>query len=67
MLGSTPMVMQIPIGNEENFKGVVDLITNEAIIWNEEDRGMTYKVIDIPADLVEDVKALPRKNAGASS
>ncbi|MFN8309023.1 MAG: elongation factor G [Chitinophagales bacterium] len=56
MLGSTPMVMQIPIGNEENFKGVVDLVTNEAIIWNEEDRGMTYTVIDTPADLIEDVK-----------
>ncbi|MFN8277945.1 MAG: elongation factor G [Chitinophagales bacterium] len=56
MLGSTPMVMQIPIGNEENFKGVVDLVTNEAIIWNEEDRGMTYTVIETPADLVDDVK-----------
>jgi elongation factor G len=61
MLGSTPMVMQIPIGNEENFKGVVDLITNEAMIWNEEDRGMTYEVIDIPADLVEDVKTYREK------
>ncbi|HRG87545.1 MAG TPA: elongation factor G [Chitinophagales bacterium] len=61
MLGSTPMVMQIPIGNEEHFKGVVDLVTNEAIIWNEEDRGMTYKVIDIPADLVEDVKLYREK------
>jgi len=61
MLGSTPMVMQIPIGNEENFKGVVDLITNEAIIWNEEDKGMTYKVIDIPAELVDDVKSYREK------
>ncbi|MFN8299737.1 MAG: elongation factor G [Chitinophagales bacterium] len=61
MLGSTPMVMQIPIGNEEHFKGVVDLITNEAIIWNEEDKGMTYKVIEIPADLVEDVKLYREK------
>lgn len=55
MLGSTPMVMQIPIGNEEHFKGVFDLITNQAIIWNEEDRGMTYKVIDCPEDIKEDV------------
>ncbi|MFN8285580.1 MAG: elongation factor G [Chitinophagales bacterium] len=61
MLGSTPMVMQIPIGNEEHFKGVVDLITNEAIIWNEEDKGMTYKVIDIPADLVDEVKTYREK------
>lgn len=61
MLGSTPMVMQIPIGNEENFKGVVDLITNEAMIWNEDDKGMTYKVIDIPAELVDDVKTYREK------
>jgi elongation factor G len=55
------MVMQIPIGNEENFKGVVDLITNEAMIWNEDDKGMTYKVIDIPAELVDDVKTYREK------
>jgi len=61
MLGSTPMVMQIPIGAEEHFKGVVDLVTNEAIIWNEDDRGMTYKVIDCPADLVDDVKMYREK------
>ena len=51
MLGANPVPLQVPIGAEENFKGVVDLITNEAIIWNEQDRGMTYEVIDIPADL----------------
>jgi elongation factor G len=61
MLGSTPMVMQIPIGNEEHFRGVVDLITNEAIIWNEADKGMTYEVIETPADLVEDVKLYREK------
>ena len=61
MLGSTPMVMQIPIGNEEHFKGVFDLITNEAIIWNEEDKGMTYKVIDCPEDIKEDVKIYREK------
>lgn len=61
MLGSTPMVMQIPIGNEEHFRGVVDLITNEAIIWNEADKGMTYDVIECPADLVEDVKLYREK------
>lgn len=61
MLGSTPMVMQIPIGNEEHFKGVFDLITNEAIIWNEDDKGMTYKVIDCPDDIKEDVKLYREK------
>jgi len=55
MLGSNPMVMQIPIGNEEHFKGVVDLVTNEAIIWNTEDKGMTYEVVPIPEELKEDV------------
>ncbi len=53
MLGANPVPLQVPIGAEENFKGVVDLITNEAIIWNEQDMGMTYEVIDIPTDLQE--------------
>lgn len=54
-LGANPVPLQIPIGSEETFKGVVDLITNEAIIWNEEDLGMTYNVVDIPEDLQETV------------
>jgi len=61
MLGSIPMVMQIPIGNEEHFKGVVDLVTNEAVIWNEADRGMTYDVVPIPEELLEDVKTYREK------
>lgn len=54
-LGAKPVPLQVPIGAEENFKGVVDLVTNEAIIWNEEDKGKTYKVIPVPADLQDDV------------
>lgn len=54
-LGAKPVPLQIPIGAEENFKGVVDLVTNEAIIWNEEDKGKTYKIIPVPADLQDDV------------
>lgn len=54
-LGANPVPLQVPIGSEESFKGVVDLITNEAIIWNDEDQGMTYKVVDIPEDLQETV------------
>ena len=50
-LNAKPVPLQIPIGAEENFKGVVDLITKEAIVWNESDLGMTYEVIDIPEDL----------------
>jgi len=55
-LGANPVPLQIPIGAEENFKGVVDLISNKAIVWNEEDMGMTYETIDIPEDLVETVE-----------
>lgn len=55
MLGGNPVPLQVPIGSEDEFKGVVDLITNQAIIWNEADRGMTYEVVDIPEDLVDTV------------
>lgn len=50
-LGGNPIPLQIPIGNESEFKGIVDLISNRAIIWNEDDHGMTYKKILIPNDL----------------
>jgi elongation factor G len=50
-LGANPIPLQIPIGSEANFKGVVDLITNQAMVWNEEDKGMTYRVIEIPTEL----------------
>ena len=46
-----PVPLQIPIGAEEKFKGVVDLITKEAIIWNDDDLGMSYEVVEIPDDL----------------
>jgi len=55
MLGGNPVPLQIPIGEEENFKGVVDLISKTAIVWNEEDYGMTYETIAIPEELMEDV------------
>jgi elongation factor G len=54
-LGANAIPLQVPIGAEENFKGVVDLITNQAIVWNEADQGMTYEVIDVPADLQDQV------------
>jgi len=50
-LGATPVPINIPIGAEENFKGVVDLIRMKAIMWNEDDQGMTYDLVEIPADL----------------
>jgi elongation factor G len=55
MLGANAVALQVPIGTEDDFKGVVDLITNEAIIWNEDDMGMTYEVVAIPEDLVDEV------------
>ena len=54
-LNAKPVPLQIPIGAEEGFKGVVDLITNEAIVWNEDDMGMTYNVVDIPENLKDTV------------
>jgi elongation factor G len=54
-LGTLAIPLQVPIGAEEKFRGVVDLITNEAIIWNDHDQGMTYQVIETPEDLVETV------------
>ncbi|MCU0442542.1 MAG: elongation factor G [Bacteroidia bacterium] len=54
MLGSNAVPLQLPIGAEDNFKGVVDLINFRGMIWNEADKGMTYEVVEIPADMVEE-------------
>ncbi len=54
-LGAKPVPIQVPIGAEDQFKGVVDLITNQAIIWNEHDKGFTYNIVPIPAELQPDV------------
>jgi elongation factor G len=54
-LGSVAIPLQVPIGSEERFKGVVDLITNQAIVWNEHDQGATYEIVPIPEDLVDTV------------
>ncbi len=51
-LGSKAIPLQVPIGEEERFKGVVDLITGKAMVWSEEDMGMTFDEIPIPEDLV---------------
>lgn len=56
MLGSNAVPLQLPIGAEDNFKGVVDLINFRGMVWNEADKGMTYQVIDIPADMLEEAK-----------
>ncbi|MBK6523093.1 MAG: elongation factor G [Sphingobacteriaceae bacterium] len=55
ILGGNAVPLQLPIGAEENFIGVVDLINNRGIVWNEEDKGMTFKEVPIPDDMKEDV------------
>ncbi|MDJ1466720.1 elongation factor G [Cytophagaceae bacterium DM2B3-1] len=52
-LNAKPVPLQVPIGAEDQFKGVVDLLIMKGIIWNEADKGKTYKIIDIPEDLIE--------------
>ena len=54
MLGSTAVPLQLPIGAEETFRGVVDLLNFKGIIWNEDDFGMTYETIDVPEDMIEE-------------
>ena len=51
ILGANPVVIQVPIGAEENFKGLVDLIKMKAILWHDETMGAEYDIEDIPADL----------------
>ncbi|HLG02065.1 MAG TPA: elongation factor G, partial [Bacteroidia bacterium] len=56
VLGGNPVPLQLPIGSEENFKGVVDLINNRGIVWNDADLGMTFTEVPIPADMEADVR-----------
>ena len=56
VLGGNPLPLQLPIGAEETFTGVVDLINNRGIVWNEADQGMTFTEVPIPDDMKEEVK-----------
>ena len=56
ILGANPCPVQIPIGAEENFKGVVDLIKMKAILWHDETMGAEYSIEDIPADLLDEAE-----------
>jgi len=56
VLGANPVAIQIPIGAEENFKGMVDLIKMKAILWHDETMGAEYDVEDIPADLADEAE-----------
>jgi elongation factor G len=54
MLGSNAVPLQLPIGAEDNFTGVIDLINFRGMVWNEHDKGMTYKEVPIPADMMDE-------------
>ncbi|MBL0329935.1 MAG: elongation factor G [Bacteroidetes bacterium] len=54
VLGGNPLPLQLPIGAEETFMGVVDLINFRGIIWNEHDQGMTFKEVPIPAEILDE-------------
>ena len=60
-LGSNAVALQLPIGAEENFKGVVDLVYNRGMIWNEEDKGMTFSEVPIPKEMLDDVATYREK------
>ncbi|TAE38047.1 MAG: elongation factor G [Runella slithyformis] len=54
MLGSYAVPLQLPIGAEDQFKGVVDLVNFRGMVWNENDKGMTFQEVPIPADMLEE-------------
>ncbi|MBI35546.1 MAG: elongation factor G [Flavobacteriales bacterium] len=61
MLGSKAVPLQLPIGAEDDFKGVVDLINNRGIVWNENDMGMTFEEVPIPDDMAAEVEEYREK------
>ncbi|MDX1536170.1 MAG: elongation factor G [Arsukibacterium sp.] len=56
VLGANPLIMTLPIGREDTFKGVVDLLTQKAYIWDETGQPENYEVTDVPADMADDVE-----------
>ena len=54
-LGANAVPLQMTIGAEEGFRGVIDLVKNKAIIWNEADQGMTFEYVDVPEDMLDEV------------
>ncbi len=61
MLGSNAVALQLPIGSEDNFKGVVDLVNFRGIVWNESDKGMTFTEVPIPDDMIEEAEEYREK------
>lgn len=66
-LGANPVPMQLPIGAEEGFEGVVDLITMKAIYWNEENQGLTYEAREIAADMLSECQQWREKLVEAAA
>jgi elongation factor G len=66
-LGANAVPIQLPIGAEEKFEGVIDLIRMKAIYWNEEDLGVTFELRDIPADLLADAETWREKMIEAAA
>src|SRR5512142_1124061 len=60
-LGAKPIAIQLPIGSENNFKGLVDLVRMKGVVWEDEALGANFKDIDIPADLVDKAKEYREK------
>src|ERR1700761_2852550 len=60
-LGAKPVAIQLPIGSENNFKGLVDLVRMKGVVWNDESLGAKYEDIDIPADMVDQAKEYREK------
>ena len=56
MLKSNAVAITLPIGEENDFKGVVDLVKNQAMIWHDENHGATYDIVPIPEDMIDEVK-----------
>ena len=56
VLGATPLIMTLPIGREDEFTGVVDLLTRQAYVWDESGQPENYEVKEVPADMVDDVE-----------
>ncbi len=66
-LGANAVALQIPIGLEDQLKGVVDLIAMKGLVWNNEDKGAAYETVEIPADLVDTAKEWREKLVEAVS
>ena len=60
-LGAKPVAIQLPIGSEQQFKGLIDLVRMKGVVWDDESLGANYKDIDIPADMLEQAKEYREK------